>query len=408
MWRSPTLAIALTLFAPAVSCAQNAVTDWNAALESAEKHSREVVTGRSGAILHAAIFDVVNGVSPRYQFYYVAPAAPTDASREAAVHEAAFVVLSALYPAQTETFKTFYTKAVAQLPQNRATEDGKKWGATVARAILDGREGDGFAASVTPQIGENKIGGWRPVVPNEGKPGILPQYGSVRPFALRSPRQFRPAPPPSLGSPQYVADWEEVRRLGAKNSTERTAEQTEIARFNSDSGEIHWNRVARAVVKPKSDLLETARAFALLNIALADAGIYSMNAKYAYNYWRPITAIREAGNDDNPATEPDATWEPLLNTPMHPEYPSRHCAVAGTASAILNHCFGKKVGFADTSDALSGVKRRYACFDDLCKENIEARVLAGVHFRTADMVGDADGKRIASYVLATQLTRLSK
>jgi hypothetical protein len=217
------------------------------------------------------------------------------------------------------------------------------------------------------------------------------------PFALRAPSQFRPGPPPALNSAQFAADLREVRSVGASHSSVRTAEQTQIAEFDNDDADIHWNRIARSFVKRDADLLETARLFALLNIALADTGIFSFDAKYTYNFWRPITAIRESN-------QADRSWRPLLPTPGHPDYVSRHCASAGAASTILIQFFGDKTPFRDSSDSLPGVTRRYANFTALCKETRAARTLAGIHFHTADVVGERGGIQVAHYVLDTQLS----
>ena len=174
-----------------------------------------------------------------------------------------------------------------------------------------------------------------------------------------------------------------------------------MARFHSDDGVLHWNRIARSFVKPKADLLETARLYALFSIALVDASIFCFDAKFTYNFWRPITAIRET----------DPNWKPLLDTPIHPEYVSRHCALAAAGSTILIRFFGDKTPFDSATDALDAnkqplPKRHFANFTAICKENVEARILAGAHFRTADLVGDRGGRQIATYVLATQLTPL--
>lgn len=401
--------IGVFLFCSLSIARANVITDWNRTFETVEKEAGQGSSGRSGAILHIAIFDAVDGITREYAPYYVQERSPQKADATAAAAQAACTILSALYPDQRALLDRQLTHSLKHLTADKqAIAAGRAWGKKVAEKILAPRRTDRYDAAPETFLGSTKPGQWRATPPYEGRSGLMKQIARVVPFALQTPSQFRPAPPPALNSAQYAADLNEIKALGARNSKTRTADQTEIAHFNNDSIECHWNRIARNFVKPDANLLETARLFALLNIAAADAGIFSIDAKYAYNSWRPITAIRLADPKSNPAISPDPKWTPLLMTPLHPDYVSRHCAIAGAAETILIHFFGNNTGFSDTSDALPGVTRKYVSFTAQCQETIEARILGGIHVRTANVVGNEGGRQVATYVLATRLIPLPR
>jgi hypothetical protein len=230
---------------------------------------------------------------------------------------------------------------------------------------------------------------------------VLQQLAITTPFALVTPSQFRPAGPPALASDQYKADFNEVKTIGRATSSPRTPEQTEIARFWADSAPVHWNRIALAVAaEHHTTFSENARLFALLNIALGDAAIAAWDAKCAYNFWRPITAIRLAPLDGSDATIGDPTWTPLLNpTPAHQDYISNHSTVSGAAAAVLAAYFGDKNTFTSTSDNLPGVLRTHTSFSAAANEANDSRVFAGIHFRSACTNGRATGDQIGRYVM---------
>jgi hypothetical protein len=230
-------------------------------------------------------------------------------------------------------------------------------------------------------------------------------WGQVTPFALQKGSQFRPPPPISLKSEQWAKDYNEVKKMGAAKGAGRTAEQTELARLWESTGPALHNPVVRQLVATKSlDLLDTARLFALFAMAMADSYIAVFDAKYEYNFWRPITAIRNGDLDGNEATDRDPAWEPFVPTPMHPEYPCAHCINSAAGAAVLEAFFGDAVPtFSLTSSTASGVTRRFNRLSDYVRESIEARVCDGVHFRSSGEVGAAMGRRIGEYTVKNSL-----
>jgi hypothetical protein len=229
--------------------------------------------------------------------------------------------------------------------------------------------------------------------------------GLVTPYLLRSGSQFRPPPPPPLTSSRYTRDFRETKAVGEATSTTRTPSQTETARFWNATGAKLWNQVVRQLVLARGyGPTRAARAFALLNLVGADAVIATWDAKFTYSQWRPVTAIRAAGTDGNPATSPDPDWSPLLVTPAYPDYVSAASTVAGAAEAVLGDLFGRRPGtFSLSSPALPGVVRSYHSFSAAAGEDVDARVWGGIHWRTSDRVGRAVGQRIGRYALGHAL-----
>lgn len=385
------------------------VIDWNQTLFVAARAANlsPLITGRSAAIMHAAMFDAINGIEPRYRPYRVFVAGPRRASQRAAAVKAAYATLVELYPAQKEILDAQRAASLAAITDERPRliERGIEWGQMVADDILTWRSTDGFTPAPPPFLGGLGVGEWRPTPPRFAS-GHLPQFAYMTPFALLSPGQFRPAGPPSLVSAQYVEDFNEVKDLGRATDSSRTAEQTEVARFWAGAIAYYWNQAARSVATERgTSLAQNARLFALLNIALADANIASWEAKYTYVFWRPITAITLADTDDNPATEPDAAWTPLLNTPAHPEYPAGHPTDSGAAATVLATYFGSNDAmFTLDSEVLPGVLRSYTSFTQAADENNDSRVYAGAHFRSAVCDGGALGQQIGDYIM-TNLMR---
>lgn len=237
---------------------------------------------------------------------------------------------------------------------------------------------------------------------------MLPQWRRVTPFTMAAPWQFRLPGPPALASAEYARDYEEVKRVGGKISTTRTAEQSEIAKYWYEGSPQGWSRVARVVAAQRGlDRWENARLLALVNAAVADGYIAGADTRYLYNFWRPVTAIRAGDTDGNDATVADAVWETFLNTPPLPDYPSTHSVAGGAASAVLNRFFGgDKVAFTMISGPpFSGITRSFSSFSQAAQENADSRVYAGIHFRSACQDGIKLGAQIgrrafAQYLLA--------
>ncbi|HUS07798.1 MAG TPA: vanadium-dependent haloperoxidase [Bryobacteraceae bacterium] len=409
--------------------AADVVTDWNTVALDAIRagNTPPPAAARNLAILHASIYDGVNGIRRTHKPYFVAATGPNDASIEAAASAAARRVLLSLYPALQRTIESEYQNSLHRIPDNARKSQGIQWGEFVALAVLQSRSSDGSSNSIAYTPG-TQPGQWRPTISFGGvvRPALLPHWGSVRPFALAAGTQFRPPLPPPLDSPQYAADWNMVKAIGGLISSTRTTEQTQIAQFwgygpGTATPPGHWNQIAQAVANRdngrdgaessaghgRSSVEENARLFALLNIALADAAIISWDCKYVYNYWRPITAIHEAASDGNSATEPDLSWMPLLPTPPFPEYTSGHSTFSSAAAVVLAYFFGSdRIRFSVGSDDLPGVRRSYRSFSEAAQESGISRVYGGIHFPSANVHGLSTGAAVGIYVAWNFLTPL--
>ncbi|QLE56855.1 Ig-like domain-containing protein [Nostoc sp. TCL26-01] len=385
------------------------VLDWNTILLNAIYTDKTAPprASRNMAIAQTAVFDAINSITKNYQNYYFTGVAPVGASPEAAAAAAAHRVLVNLYPGQITFFDAALTESLAEIPDGAAEDAGVIFGRTVADSILTLRGTDGSSTTVTYTPGTNP-GDWIPTAPGFA-PALLPQWGQVTPFGLTSGSQFRPEGPPALDSQQYTDDYNQVKDLGKKNSTTRTAEQTQIALFWADGGGTftppgHWNQIAQNVVASKGNsLVDNARIFALLDISIADAGIAAWDAKYHYNFWRPITAIQKGDTDGNPNTIADPNWTPLITTPPFPDYISGHSTFSGAATTILTALLGDNVNFTVNSLGLPGVYRQFNSFSAAADEAAISRLYGGIHFNTANVDGLATGKLIGNYVLQNLL-----
>jgi hypothetical protein len=381
------------------------VLDWNRTLLDAvgEARTPAPLAARNLAIVHAAIYDAVNAIDRAYQPYFVDATAPPTTSREAAAAVAAYRTLVTLYPAQTARFDRALTESLAGIPVGTPLIDGIALGRSVADAILEWRSTDD-SDRVVAYVPGTDPGDWQPTPP-AFLPPLLPQWGSVTPFTLTSGDQFRPEGPPALTSREYTAAFNEVKELGAANSAIRSAEGTEIALFWADPSPSHWNQIAAGVSEARGlTLSENARLFALLNLAGADAYIACFEAKYTYDFWRPVTAIRAAGSDGNPDTVADPTWTPLLATPAHPSYSSGHSTFGAAAATALAGFFGTDdIAFTSTTTDLPGVTRSYASFWAAAHENARSRLLGGIHWTFDNLDGLSAGRALGDYVVSNFL-----
>jgi len=293
---------------------------------------------------------------------------------------------------------------LSAIPNTAAKTNGIEWGKHVALEILKRRQFDGAGTSVA-WVTNSQPGYWQRTSPNYDKP-LLPNWGRTKPFAISSVEEFRPPPPPELTSGAWAKQYNQVKALGATNSATRTPEQREIALFWADGAATetppgHWNKIAQQVIRKKNyDLMEASRLFAALDVTLADASLVCWDAKYTYNWWRPITATRKGDKDGNSATEPSPHWTPLLNTPPFPEHTSWHSTFGSAAATVLADLTGSdEFQFVTTSDRLPGVVRRYRRFSDAAHEAGLSRIYGGIHFSDANEHGLACGKKIAAHVL---------
>jgi hypothetical protein len=380
----------------------NAVTDWDViAFGAAEASGKGPATSCDIAMTHVAMHDALNAVNRRYEPYAYDADAPRGASPEAAVAAAAHDVLVARIPNQKASLDAALASALATIPEGRAKTDGVATGRAAAAAILARRAMDG-SDIVTHYEPGKKPGVWRPTPPAFA-PAIGVGFGKVTPFTMASGAQFE-LPKPAyfdLRGAEYAADYNEVKSIGGADSRKRTAEQSQIARFwYEPSPGVHIRLARELVVIRKLDLWESARLFALLHLACADGLITGYGAKYRYNFWRPVTAIRYGANDGNPQTAGDPTWNSYLETPSHPEYLSLHAVLCAAWAEILARFFGTdQFGFSITSaKPYPGIKRSFKSFSQSAQEAADSRVYAGVHFRSSCRDGLVIGRRIGAHI----------
>jgi hypothetical protein len=411
--RTLTLIVALLATSPMPLSAwttPDSVLEWIGVMNTAvlAGGTNPLVTSRVVALVSASVFDAVNGIDPRFQPLHVKPNAPHGASQHAAAIQAAYVILVDLYPLQTGMLTTELNASLtklASIQKKQAIDAGVAWGQTVADAIWAWRLTDGFAPAPPPFLGVQSIvgtpaavGAWRPT-PLVNASGAGPQFASMTPWVLRRPSQFRLPPPLALDSPEYAADLNELKVMGIFSGSSRTPDQSELALFWAGNTPLYWNRIAAQLAAARElTLTENAHLFALLNVTMADAAIACWDGKYRYVFWRPITAIR-AGL--TPA-DADPTWVPWLDffpagTPAHPEYPSGHSTVSGSAAFILSAAFGENTAFTVTSDVRPGT-RSFSSFSDTVAEIANARVFGGIHFRTSCVRANTLGRAVADYV----------
>ena len=395
------LMVAATWFASPMAWAE-VVTDWNV------KAGDIVVGARLGpppanrllAIVQTAVYEAVNAITRRYPPEHVPLHAAPGASVEAAVAAANRGTLAHLVPAQQSIIETAYHTALAMIADDPAKAAGIAVGEQAATAILALRADDGAAAPET----------YRPhTIPGVYVPTVIPaapQWPQLKPWLMASADQFRPEPPPSLTSEVWARDYNEIKAIGAKNSTRRTPEQTEIARFWEYTLPPIYHGVVRSIATiPGREVTQNARLFMAVTQATDDALIAVLDAKYHYNFWRPITAIRNGDLDGNDATERDASWVPFIDTPMHPEYPCAHCIISAAVGTVLQAEIGAGPipTLTTTSATANGTARSWTTIDDFMQEVAQARIHDGVHYRTSTEVGTAMGKQIGELAAAKYL-----
>ena len=425
-----TVAVVAALLASPVFA--NEALKWNdtAATAAGLGGQSPIQVTRTVAMVQGAVHDALNAIKPRYAAYYFeGPAAP-GAAPEAAVAAASHTVLIAVLPAfgtppqQSEakaSVEEAYAKALAAVAEGQAKQDGIAAGRAAGEAMLALRKDDGATRSApyTPASGPGR---WRPH-PNPDPPNppikdaklapgfapsALPGWGNVTPFTLLSASQYWLPGPPALTSPEYARDLNEVKSLGGQVSTALTAEQTEIARFWFE-GPPAWYRIARAASEARNlDLWDSARVLAATSLAMADSYIAGFKIRYVYDFWRPVTAIREAADDGNDATVADPAWNSHQNTPPVSDYPSTQSLFSGAASAVLAGLFGTdQVPVAITSGPpFANIKRSFPSFSAAAKESADSRVFAGIHFRTSCQDGLTLGRKIGQRVAMTYLLPL--
>lgn len=377
------------------------VSDWGtkAIAIGTEKQLPNAPLTRGLAMMHVAMFEAVNAVERRYAPFKLDLSADRTASKEAAAATAAHEILIQLHPDQKSALDQAVAVSLAAVPDGDGKSKGIELGKKAAAGIAALRVDDGVTAQES----------YRPSTkPGVYVPTAIPievTSGGLKPWVMEKGSQFRPGPPPALDSAVWTRDYNEIRELGGAKSTKRTAEQTDMGRFWFLTGPRSFSPLVRLVADyKKMDLVDSARLYALVAMASNDAFIAVFDAKYAYNFWRPITAIRNADQTGNPATPREASWTPLGMTPPHPEYPCAHCIVASAVSEVLQRVGGADVGELTLTSAIPpGATRKWKRLEDYSKEVSEARIYAGFHYRFSTEVANTMGKKIGELAATSQM-----
>ena len=388
------LIMLLALHRPA---AADVVSDWNEKVVSytVARGWTPPASERLLAMTHLAMFDAVNAVERGYRPYLMTSVVTEPTSKEAAAASAAGNVLAGVDPSAAQEMKSALAAYLANIPDGAPKQNGIALGEAVAARMLASRAEDGTLAADRYRPHTS------PGVYVSTAPVLAPQWPGVRPFALKSADQMRPGPPPALTSKEWAADYNEIKELGSRASAKRSARQTEDARFwLAVDGRVYYPVIRTLAARRNLSLLDSARLFALTAAARTDALIAVFDAKYHYNFWRPVTAIRNGDIDGNPATERDAAWLPLDTTPSHPEYPCAHCIVSASLGSVIETVFSSAdlPEVSIESPTLPGMPHRWTNVRDFYREIAEARIWAGFHYRFSTKAGQDMGVRIGEYV----------
>ena len=355
------------------------------------------------AQVNVAMHDALNGVYGKYTTYALTVTDKT-ANPDAAVAKAAHDVIISLLPPLTAYADSLYQVSINSIANGSAKTAGINLGQQAAAAMIAKRTNDGYAVAQTSYIQGTLPGEYRSTAPFDGPPFngfvAVPAWGNITPFGVASPYQFRPVAPYAVSSPEYATDYNEIKSLGAATNSTRTADQTQIGLFWLENAPLGWNRIAVKFLKLKNyDAVEAAHVLGVLHMAIADANISSLEAKYYYKYWRPVTAVLQGDNDGNASTTGDANYVVLASpTPPIPDYPSNHAVNGGAAAQVLTNLFGDKVGFTASSSSLPNVTRSFSSFKQAAEENALSRIYVGFHFRNAVAKGEAQGLLVGDYV----------
>jgi len=397
-----TAIVGLTLLAGTTLVRADVITDWTQTAIDVMKAVN--VAGnpwtRSMAILHVSMSDSVNAVENRYTGFTPGIAADPNASAEAAAAAAAREILMRQYPGQKARIDTAFAAMLERVPDSPARAAGIALGEKVAATVFADRQNDDTNVPDTYRP-LTRPGVWVPTTPP-----LFSQYATARPWGMKAANQFRPVPPPKLSSTLYARDYNETKEFGGLKSVKRTDAQSDAVRFWAQGNLFAaWYQAAAQISARRGlGLAENARLFGLLSMGIANCYILDWDAKFHYQFWRPLTAIRNGDQDGNDATERDAGWLPLNATPMHPEYPSQAGINAGTARNILESVFGTgPESFAVTDVADARLQRRFDSLAQMAEEHKEVRIWGGIHFRNSLEVGESMGRKLADHLLANYL-----
>jgi hypothetical protein len=398
LWKRPAVLFGAlaALTGAALPCHADVITDWDA--KASAVASPAALGERELAIVDLAMFDAVNSLTRQYHAYLIREDGFGGASAEAAAASAAAIALQKLHPQSAADFKSALNDYLKGLPGSHdGVAKGVQLGELVALRLFDFRAADG-ATGLDTYRPRTQPGVYVPTATM-----VASTWPMLHPFVLERPDQFRPGPPVALASPEWASDYNEVKAYGARNSTLRTPEQSETAKFWLMTGPQAYHPIARQVIAARHmKLIDSARLMASFAATMTDAYIAVFDAKYRYEFWRPVTAIRNGDIDGNPATEIDPSWQPLDATPLHPEYPCAHCVLSGAAAALIESYGGLRdlQEISLTSSTAPGVTHRWSSLDAFTNEVANARVWAGFHYRSSARVGTALGREVGQYVAA--------
>ncbi len=368
------------------------------------KYQHSLMASRINAMMHLAIHDVLNGIEEKYGRYAFG-GSDKKANPVAAASYAAYTILLNEMPGRQSYLDSSLNSSIRKIKDADATARGAYLGKRAAIAVLNKRANDGATKDPIVKIPiSDKPGAYQTVPPFDFV--FAPHWTDVTTFSLQRKDQFRSVPHPGIESQAYAKAYNEVKQVGEAKSTTRTGDQTQFAKFWYEFSEAGWNRVARVVVASKKlDMLEAARLFALVDMALADAYIAGWDSKFHYSFWRPYTAIHCADRDGNDATTADKNWTPAEPTPPVQDYPSTHSALGNAAATVLATLLGDNTAFTFSSPtALAEVpSRNFSSFSQAAKENAESRVMAGIHFRFSCEAGLLLGRKIGEWTVQNQL-----
>ncbi len=399
MWK-PLCGLLVLLLIP-LTGRSDVVQDWVAIMQATLSSQPPFPQARYAAITQLAVFEAVNAITRQYKPYLGTITAPRDASPEAAAVAAAYGVLSNYFPASLSTLNGAYASSLAAIPDGPAKTAGIATGQAAAAAMIAARANDGSTPLEFFQPTSFTPGVWQPTPSCTAAGGLFFNWQNVTPFGIRSASQFFLGPPPALTSSRYTRAFDEVKEVGDVNSTERTQDRTNVALFyEHENADPVFNDVAMqiSIAKPRS-LSENARAFALINMAMSDASVATFYNKYLYKFWRPETAIHDAGDDGNDKTTPDPNFEPLITTPCFPSYPSAHGTLSNAAREVMEKIYGEgPFSITLSTPALPGVTLHYSRLEEITDDISDARVYGGIHFRTDQDAGALLGIRIGGYI----------
>jgi len=385
----------------------NQVVEWNRIMQDTIAGNVLVET-RIGAITQLAVFEAVNAITHEYKPYVGGIAAPSGASADAATIAAAHTALKYYFPAKAAALDQARAQSLASIPNGPSKDNGVAVGETAASVIINLRANDGATPAQSYLPTTTEPGDWQltPSCPATG--GGFAHWGTVQPFGFDKIEPFQLAPPPSLTSKRYADAYNEVKRVGSRYSTERPQDRADVARFYAVVLTIRtWNPVVTqlSVAQGRSQT-HTARALALVNMAMSDALVAVYRVKYAYTFWRPETAIRNGDVDGNKFTQADPTFEPFVTTPCHPSYASAHGSTAHAARYVVEHLYGRKGhNIVVASPAVPDVTLYYSSIEKITDDISDARIYGGIHFRFDQEAGARLGHRIGQQVYWRNMRR---